>query len=369
MNIILVTLLLGPGGAERQVCDLADSFHDAGHAVSILNVTGPVVFTPKNPDIKIYSLHMNKTIVGFFSGYLMLRSLVNTINPDIVHSHQFSANILTRLLRLSFTKIPRLICTAHSSNEGGSLRMLAYRLTNFLSDFNTNVSQEAVDAFVAKKAFRQGQLLAMPNGIDTDKFKKILTQSDINALRNTLGITAQHFCFIAIGRLHEAKDYPNLLAAFHALVQQQPHARLLIVGAGSLECELKQLCSTLGLQAHCQFLGLRTDIAALLNAADAFVLSSRYEGFGLVVAEAMACEKPVVATDCGGVKEVTGGNGFLVPPQNPHALAQAMQQCMELTSDARLQMGTASRKHIESSFSLKSVAAKWLKIYQCPRSL
>ena len=54
MNIILVTLLLGPGGAERQVCDLADSFHDAGHAVSILNVTGPVVFTPKNPDIKIY---------------------------------------------------------------------------------------------------------------------------------------------------------------------------------------------------------------------------------------------------------------------------------------------------------------------------
>ena len=52
MNIILVTLLLGPGGAERQVCDLADSFHDAGHAVSILNVTGPVVFTPKNPDIK-----------------------------------------------------------------------------------------------------------------------------------------------------------------------------------------------------------------------------------------------------------------------------------------------------------------------------
>ena len=67
MNIILVTLLLGPGGAERQVCDLADSFHDAGHAVSILNVTGPVVFTPKNPDIKISKLaeENNAKIIRF----------------------------------------------------------------------------------------------------------------------------------------------------------------------------------------------------------------------------------------------------------------------------------------------------------------
>ena len=369
MNIFFIVTGLGMGGAERQVCDLADALANGGHKVTVVALTGNIETAPAAAEVEIIALRMQKTLSGFLQAMSKLRKIVLEKQPDAVHAHMFHANIMARLLRLSGAKIPRLICTAHNTNEGGKVRMLAYRLTNFLSDFNTNVSQEAVDAFVAKKAFRQGQLLAMPNGIDTDKFKKILTQSDINALRNTLGITAQHFCFIAIGRLHEAKDYPNLLAAFHALVQQQPHARLLIVGAGSLECELKQLCSTLGLQAHCQFLGLRTDIAALLNAADAFVLSSRYEGFGLVVAEAMACEKPVVATDCGGVKEVTGGNGFLVPPQNPHALAQAMQQCMELTSDARLQMGTASRKHIESSFSLKSVAAQWLKIYQCPRSL
>ena len=114
---------------------------------------------------------------------------------------------------------------------------------------------------------------------------------------------------------------------------------------------------------------MRTDIAALLKAADAFVLSSRYEGLPLVVGEAMACEKPVVATDCGGVKEFLGGNGFLVPPQNPQALAQAMLQCMQLSEDARLQMGANSRRHIENSYSLQSVADKWLKIYQCPRSL
>ncbi len=104
-------------------------------------------------------------------------------------------------------------------------------------------------------------------------------------------------------------------------------------------------------------------MSALLDAADAFVLSSAWEGMPLVVGEAMAMQKPVVATDVGGVRELVGDAGVLVPPKDSAALADAMLRVMHMSSDHRQTMGQAARKRINQHFDMNAKAEEWEALY------
>jgi glycosyltransferase involved in cell wall biosynthesis len=166
---------------------------------------------------------------------------------------------------------------------------------------------------------------------------------------------------VAVGRLWEPKDYPNLLRAVAAL---QTPTRLLIVGDGPLRSALELLAVTLGVSDRICFLGVRHDIPAILSACDIFVLSSAWEGFGLVVAEAMACERPVVATDCGGVREVVGDVGWLVPVKDSSALCGALGAALSLDAAWRLDIGKRGRKRVVEKYSLEKTAERHLGVYQ-----
>ena len=115
-----------------------------------------------------------------------------------------------------------------------------------------------------------------------------------------------------------------------------------------------------------QLLGLRSDISALLNASDGFVLSSNYEGLPLVLQEAAAVGLPMVSTDVGGCNEVVleGKNGYLVEKKNSVALAEAMLMVMNLTEDEQLKLGAASKKLVEEEFSMDQVMKKWYQMYK-----
>lgn len=358
MNISLLITGLGMGGAEKQVCLLADQFAEFGHQVTLISLTGSATVKPSEQSIDLIELGMQKTPLGFIRAYLQLRRIVAKNKPDVLHSHMFHANIMARLLRLT-TKIKRLVCTAHSNNEGGKLRMLIYRLSNFLADINTNVSNQSVVAFVAQKAVKQGQMQAVYNGIDTKKF----SPKDTKKLPVDIDVSNK-FIFIAVGRLTAAKDYPNLLQAAALLKQGNPDFVIWIVGDGELKTQLQCLAKDLQLDKQIYFLGMCDDISELMNIADAFVLSSAWEGFGLVVAEAMACEKPVVATDCGGVAEVIGNCGTSVPPKNSQALAQAMQAVMEMTDEQRATIGKNARQRVVEHFSIDTITQQWIDIYE-----
>lgn len=263
------------------------------------------------------------------------------------------ANIFARLCRLNIP-MKKLICTAHSTNEGGTFRMFLYRLTNKLADINSNVSNEATDRFIAKKAFSNNAITTY-NGIDLTKF--------VFQKKSTLH-SSKKLQLISVGRLNDAKDYPNLLHALTILIKTTTiDFQLKIVGDGSEEHNILDLTQQLNLENHVELLGRRDDIPDLLHQADIFILSSRYEGFGLVVAEAMACGCFVVATDCGGVKEVLGDTGILVPPSDHKALANAIDQAMHLSPDQILLNNQKALAHVQKNFDLKTVTTQWLEIY------
>lgn len=360
MKILLLVTGLAMGGAENQVVSLADKFISRGHKVVLAYMLQPARVLPCNEQVEVVWLGGTKSILGIAKAYFKLVKVVRQFKPDVLHSHMFHANLLSRLVTL-VSNVQRLVCTAHNTNEGGKLRMLAYRLTDRLADEFTNVSEEAVKAFEQKKAAAVGRMLVTHNGIDTQRFS--FSPVARQQLRSELGI--QHSkVFIAIGRFHEQKDYPNLLDAFSIVSTSQLDAHLLIVGDGELRPQLERKIEVLGLQARVTLLGIRNDIPELLSAADFFVLSSAWEGFGLVVAEAMACERVVIATDSGGVAEVVGDNGFLVAPRDSEALARSMQEAIDMPDELAKDYGLKSRRYICGRYSLQAVVSRWEEIYQ-----
>ena len=327
----------------------------------IAYLTGSALIRPKMGAIRLVGFDMQKTPSGFLSAYLNLRSLITSYAPDVVHSHMVHANLLARLVRLS-CRIQRLVCTAHNSNEGRRLRMIGYRLTNFLADVTTNVSAEAVAAFEAIGAVRPGGMLAIHNGIDVERFQP--SNSARMRLRSFHGVGDDEKVIIAVGRLTLAKDYSNLLTGFSRLLRSYIKTKLWIIGDGELRQSLELQAAKLNIQERIFFWGIQHNIEEWINAADIFVLSSAWEGFGLVVAEAMACGKVVVATDSGGVKEVLGGCGFLVPTCDEIALSEALNRAISLPDADAKEISVRSRERILCSFSLDSAVKSWLKLYQ-----
>lgn len=361
MKILLFITGLGMGGAERQVCDLADQYASMGHQVLLISLAGELVNKPKSSEVKVVLLNMKKNPYVFIQTYIKARQLIIGFKPDVVHSHMVHANLFARLLRLSVF-IPKLICTSHSSNEGGKLRMLAYRFTDSLCDLNTNVSQEAVNSSVEQGATTADRIIAIHNGIDTSRF--IFNRTARVRLRNELGLDDATCLLLAVGRLTAAKDYPNLLIAYELLLKQGCDVHLVIIGSGEEQPMLSTMVMAQGLTERVSFLGLRYDVSDWMSAADVFVLSSAWEGFGLVIAEAMASERVVVATDCGGVKEVIGDAGFLVPPRNSEKLAFALARALQLPPEEKLKIGISARKRVSDKYSLFSVCDKWVNIYR-----
>ncbi|EJB8349321.1 glycosyltransferase [Vibrio cholerae] len=351
------------GGAETQVCSLIDQLAARGNAILLLSLTGESVNKPKHSLVKLVELNMRKTPLGFVKAYLQAVSILRQFQPDVVHSHMVHANIFARLLRV-IAPIPRLVCTAHSNNEGGKARMLAYRLTDSWCDLTTNVSQDAVEAFIAQNAAKPGRIVALHNGIDLSKFT--FNSVARERCRAELGLNTNQTLLLAVGRLTEAKDYPNLLHAFAQLVKRQPNVKLAIIGIGELATSVEALIEQLELKSYVALLGLRFDVVDWMSAADMYVMSSAWEGMPMVLLEAMATERVVIATDCGGVREVVGDYGFLVPPHDSAKLAEALEQAITLPPKERSVLGSNARSYIESRYSLSAITEQWLKYYQRP---
>ena len=137
------------------------------------------------------------------------------------------------------------------------------------------------------------------------------------------------FIFLCVARLSPEKGHAQLIEAFAAAFAGNLETRLRLVGDGPLRPVLEQLCCRLGVANQIDFVGAlpAAGVREAMEAADALVLASRFETFGVVVIEAFACGLPVVSTACGGPDHLIDmTNGLLVPPKDPQALREALMQ-------------------------------------------
>lgn len=359
MRILYILTSLGIGGAEKQVIDLAGRMTARGHTVALISLKHAEEEWPAK--LPILRLNLPKTPPGIWRGLRFAVNFVTLFRPDLIHSHTYPANIFARLLKRMLPKpAPRLINTIHNVYEGGRRRMLLYRATVFLVDQATAVSQAAADRFVQIHAVPPGKMRVLTNGIDTEAFAS--DRSRRKHIRAQMQVRKE-FVWLAVGRLVPAKDYPNLLKAFAQIRKANPNALLWIAGEGD-PSQLHLSGSAINTNSGIEVLGLRSDIADLLDAADGYVLSSAWEGMPLALAEAMAMEKPVIATDVGGVRELIGERGSIVAPNDSDALAAAMLTLMSLTEGERKAIGRAARERILQHFSINAKALEWELLYE-----
>jgi glycosyltransferase involved in cell wall biosynthesis len=369
MRIVYVLTSLGVGGAERQALALADRMISRGHAVGLL-VLSPVAAEQWPTAHPVIHLDIRKEPGSVLAGVARARHFVREFRPDLLHSHSFHANMIARLLKMLSPSV-KVVSTVHNVYEGGWHRMLAYRLTDSLAARTTAVSQAAADRFVRLKAVHPLKMVTLLNGIDVVEF----APDTVRRNRTRAAMEAdEKFIWLAAGRIVPAKDYPNLLQAFKEVRASFPEAQLWIAGAppdaritrteDGRPTTVLVFAAERGSMENVRLLGLRRDMPALFDAADGFVQASAWEGMPLVVGEAMAMEKPVVATDAGGTRELAGDAATIVPVKDPRALAGAMIGLMEMPSESRNALGQIARDRIASQFSVDARADAWESLYR-----
>jgi len=366
--MLVVTSLSLAGGAEVQAIDMGLGLKERGWDVEIASL-----LTPEQPALELIGGRLRVHDLGMRRGMpdpaalLRFRAILRESRPDVVHSHMTHANLLARLVR-PFAKIPVLINTLHgykmysvkSTSAGG--RELAHRLTDGFTDLTTVVCQAAADRYARIHVAPAHKLMVMPNGIRTSTYRPDETLRTIE--RRNLNLRDE-LAWLAVGRLEIVKDYTTLLRAFARAIEAEERQVLLIAGAGSLRQNLAQTAEDLGIGPKVRFLGFRADVPSLMRAADAYAMSSIFEGMPLALLEAGASELPVVATRVGGNAEtmIEGRTGLLVPARNYLELGRAMLRVTGMSPQERRSMGRAGGEFVRRNYCLDVILDRWEVLY------
>lgn len=349
------------GGAQMVLAKLVIDLRRRGWPIKIISMLAPdnKILQMLPLEVEVVSLDMHRGIPNP-QAIIKLVKLLRTWRPYILHSHMVHANLLGRIVSL-FVKIQVVVSTAHSINEGARWREIAYRVTDSLADVTTNVSKSAVEKFIDVGAVPRKRIRFIPNGMDTNEFAPNI--SIRKSFRNILKIR-DAFVWVAVGRLDVEKDYESMIRAFSPLAIEN-RALLLIAGEGPLQSKLKELISSLEIEPYVRLLGVRQDIPELMNAADAYVMSSLFEGLPMVLLEAAATSLPIVATEVGGNGEIVvkDRSGILIPSNDIASLTNAMMRVMNMTKDERSNMGCVGRDYIVKNYSHDKVIDLWEKLY------
>lgn len=353
MKIMLLITGLDVGGAEIQVVKLAKKFRSFEHSVSVVSLTREKAFKDELLDngIRVESLNITG-VLSLLSSVPRYVALIHKNEPDIIHSHMYHANIYSRLLKLFYRKTP-IISTAHSSNEGGGLRNILYKLTKKIPSLTTNVSKNSISRFISLNLAEKNRAMHVYNGISVEDIRK-------KKYQERSGI----FNWVAVGRLIEDKGYVDLIHAVK-IIENHHEFDLKIYGQGHQHNMLQNLIDDLNLTKKIHLMGLNKDIMKILQKADAFVMTSVNEGLPMVLLEASVAGLPIVATEVGGNSEIVsdGSGGYIVNPSAPFELSRAMMKIMSSNLDDRLKMGQVNQEHVVNTFNLDVVAKRWIDIY------
>lgn len=267
--------------------------------------------------------------------------------------------------------IRRVVGTFHvdpSYDLDGIRSGLPHRTLEYISNHclskGIGVSRDTGEQWKRRTNLPDSRVVTIYNGIDTDQFRPRLPAAEA---RRLLGLPDDPglVWLGTIGRLDRAKGQADLIAAVSLLASDFPALRLMVAGTGPLRGELEAQAARLGVADRIHWLGFRNDIPLILDAVDVFAFPSVCEALGYALLEAMATEKPCVASAVGGIPEVIadGETGFVTPPRDPSALAGAIRGLLE-SPELRHRFGLAGRRRVLDVFNLKTMQTKTIGLYR-----
>jgi glycosyltransferase involved in cell wall biosynthesis len=308
-------------------------------------------------DVKILNILTSRNPLSIYKLYKLLKNC----KFDIIHTHAYSAGTIGRMSAF-LAGIPIIISHNHSVYDYYNRY---YHFVEWLLSLITDriiCISDIVNRFANEtQRINAKKLMTIHNGIDSEY---TVSEKRTSGLRKELDIPVDHSVICTIAHMEEHKGIKYFLESASLLLQSRNDISFLLVGEGALKEELKILCADLKIEKNVIFAGERSDIPEILSLTDIFVLPSLREGLPLTILEAMACGKPVIATNVGGVPEVVkdGVSGILVPPKDTEALHSAMNELLGNREKLK-KMGYNGKRVCNVSFDSKTMTGKIEDLY------
>lgn len=363
IHVMQVTFGMGIGGMERVIMDLCRYVDSTRFRFSVccLSVRGALAEQIEAEGVPVIFCE-NQTRTGKYLRGFELARIFREHRPDILHTHNTTAFIDGLIGARLAGGVPVKIHTDHCKNYPIEWRWtLAENVASRLVDRVVAVSHHTRQELMHYEGIADDKVTVIHNGINP----RLTRNASAAELRRELGLDPNHIVLGTVGRLEPQKGLDLFLNAVPRVARESPAARVLIVGGGSLEQELKAQASALGIADRVIFSGWRTDAIDLMQLLDCFVTTSNFEGLPMVLLEAMAFAKPIVATAVGGVPELVehGFNGLLINDRDPDHVADAL---LTVARDDvyRTRLGQNSRARYTERFTAQTMAAAYQQIYE-----
>ena len=351
IRVLQILDTLDVGGAEAQMLAVLSRLPPERYDVRVawLRGRGELAGEFIDAGIRTFRLRMHSPVEPDLAARVL--RVVRGFRPHIVHTHLFFADLVGGLLG-KLSQVPVLVTTRHISKEERPSAPGAFAARSLVRMFDRVVVISSAVADFHEKALRLDatRMRLIPYGYPP---RKGLPENGQNGLRTALGLPEDSQLVTMVGSLTRRKGVDDLLRAASLIRDAVPGARFLLVGRGDQRRQLEATARLLDLGDSVRFLGFRRDVQEILAGSDLLVLPSHWEGFGLVLLEAMNAGLPVVGTRRGAIPEVVrdGETGLLVPPNDPEALATALIRLLSHPEKART-MGRAGLSRLRRAFDM-----------------
>lgn len=363
--VVHIITTLGRGGAETQLRILAREQVNSGRRV--------VVFYLKDqPELLLDFLNANIEVSQLLCNLNPLQQVLKfkhflKSNSYQIHAHLPRAQLIAALA----SKKSTLVISRHDEDQfyPHANRIISFifsRYVAYKSKIAIAISLSVKNKMLSSKELPKGFPIEVVHyGFDENEKSKAL-ESEISELKESIGVR-EGLIFGTVARLVPQKDFPTLLGGFKLLCDSGINAKLIIAGDGPLREELKDLSSTLNLNDNVVWLGSQSNVQLIYSLMDVFILTSKTEGFGLVLLEAMANSLPIVASNIPTVQEVLGANvGLTFESGNPKDLMEKLLKCT--STDIRETLSEQAKSRI-GIFNPTRMCARIDKIYECSGEL
>ena len=376
LKVLHIITSLDKGGAEAVLCRLV-GIKSEDFEFSIISLMGEGYYSSTIRDIgcdfhpfKFTRFFRLKNLVEF----VRLVRLISIISPNVIQTWLYHADLIGGVAaRLAgFDCViwgirSSAITPANSSFFTRLVVWFSARLSCVIPCAISTCSTIAAEEHI-KLGYDKDKFIVIPNGFNLISFSPNRISRD--QVRKEWGFDNEEVLFGCVARWDPYKDYPNLFEALSLLIHGGKSVRCVLVGGGLSHSNhiLIELLLKFKLTNHVILADFRNDIPAVMNAFDFHILPSASEAFPNVVAEAMACQTPCIVTNVGDASMIVGDTGWVVHPNNPFLLSQAIHEAScSVGSESDLERRIKARQRIENNFTLKKMAdsyyALWKKIF------
>lgn len=356
LNLVHVTAERGFSGGETQVFLLIEGLRKRGHANRLVcPPDSEAEAEARRRGIDVSPVAMRSDLS--WSAVAGIARTLRQAKPDLVHLHSGRATWLGGIAGWR-AAVPAVSTRRMDRRVRRGLRTRFLYATALC---RTVAISEAVARCLSEGGVPDAMIRVVPSAVDPERLHPQRTRE---AVRAELGHVADEDCLVAVASLHQRKGLDVLVKALARLTRAGHRPRLSIAGEGPRHASLEAQAAECGLADRVNFLGRRHDVADLLAACDVFVLPARQEGLGVAALEAMAMGRPVVASRVGGLGEAVQHevNGLLVPPDDPEALAGALERLLADPELAR-RLGAAGPERIRERYSAEAMVEGYERVY------